>query len=285
MKVYNVGLIGFGRMGKIYLKEINKNKYYKIINILKDRNITKNYRIINNFFESKKINLIIIASPIDTHFKYLKLAYKFKKNIIIEKPIVENSNQFRKLLTLNKNYKKKVMIHHNDVLNFKKYNLGNQFKNKKKIEKIEMIYGKKDFSNTYKKPFFDWLPHPLSIIINFFGQPKRLDILNYSKKIKKKFIIENLKILFDLKIFSVVLKFSNDLNVYSKKIFIYKKEKKQIYNGYLKKNQRTVKLLLDYFNKSKKINDIKKNEKVYKLLFEIDKLIQKNNSKKNIKQN
>lgn len=283
MKVYNVGLIGYGKMGKIYLKEINKNKQFKIVDILKHKNITNNRKIINNFFGSKRINLIIIASPIYTHFKYLKYAYKFEKNIIIEKPVVESSNQFRQLLELNKNYKKKVMIHHNDVLNFKKYNLSNEFRNKKKIKKIEMIYGKKDFSNTYKKPFFDWLPHPLSIIINYFGQPKRIKILNYSKKIRKKLILEKLKLLFDLKNFFVILKFSNDLKVSTKKIFIFEKEKRQIYNGYLKKNQMSVKLLLDYFNKLKKINDIKKSEKVYKLLFQIDKLIKEDISKKNIK--
>ena len=117
-------------MGKIYLNEINKNKAYRIVDIYKSKNTSKNPKIIYNFFNSKKIDLIIISSPINTHFKYLKYAYKFKKNIIIEKPIVENINQLRKLKKLNKNYKKKVMIHHNDVLTLKK--LISEFKNKKK---------------------------------------------------------------------------------------------------------------------------------------------------------
>ena len=131
MKVYNVGLIGYGKMGKIYLNEINKNKAYRIVDIYKSKNTSKNPKIIYNFFNSKKIDLIIISSPINTHFKYLKYAYKFKKNIIIEKPIVENINQLRKLIKLNKNYKKSK-IHHNDVLNFKKKKLNFDFKNKKK---------------------------------------------------------------------------------------------------------------------------------------------------------
>ncbi len=275
MKVYNVGLIGYGKMGKIYVKEINNNKNYRIVDVLKYKNISKNPKTINNFFKSNKIDLIIISSPINTHFKYLKYAYRFNKNIIIEKPIVENYYEFKKLLQINKNYKKKVMIHHNDILNIKKSNLINKFRNQKQIKKIEMLYGKKELSNSYKKPFFDWLPHPLSVIINFFEYPKNFKIINYSKKIKQKLIIEKLEVLFNFKYFSIILNFSNNLKIPSKKIIIFKKNQKFIYNGYKKVNQKSVKLLLEYFYKKKKINDINKNIKVYELLFKIEKLLSK----------
>ena len=276
MKIINVGLIGYGKMGKIYAQEINKKKEYKIVDTLRSKDIYKNPKIISNFFKSKKVNLFIISSPLSTHFKYLEYAYKSNKDIIVEKPLVERLYQLKKLLLLNKKYKKKILIHHNDVINFEKKNFMKHFKNLKKIDKIEMFYGKKEHINSYKKPFFDWLPHPLSIMINFFGEPNKFKIQNYSKKIKKKLILEKLKLVFDFKYFSIFLNFSNTFNIPTKKIIIYSNNKSKIYNGYDKNNQRSIKTLLENFYKSRKINDIEKNKKVYELLFKIEKLIQKN---------
>ena len=274
MKTYNVALIGYGKMGKIYAKEINKRKEYKIIDILRQKNISENPRIVKKIFKSKKINLIIISSPINTHFKYLQLAYRLRNNIIIEKPLIENIHQLKKLIQLNKNYKKRVMIHHNDVLNFEKIKFMNSFKKLQKINKIEMYYGKKEITNSYKKPFFDWLPHPLSVVITFFGEPNKLKIIKYSKKIKKKIINEKLRLMLDFKNFPIYLNFSNNFNKPSKKIIVFGYKKRKVYDGYNKKNQRSIKLLLDKFFVSKKINDVSKNINTYKLLFKIEKLIQ-----------
>ena len=272
MKTFNVGLIGYGKMGKIYAKEIKKKKEFKIVDILEHKNILKNPDVIKKFFKSKKINLFIISSPISTHFKYLQHAYKEKKDIIIEKPLVENNNQLKKLKLLNKDYKKKVMIHHNDLLNFENMNF---IGNLSDCKKIEMFYGKKELVNSYKKPFFDWLPHPLSIIINFIGEPKKFKILKYTKKVTNNLVLEELKLIFNFSNFQIFLNFSNDLKSPSKKIILYKNNKNKIYNGYAKKNQKTIKLLLDKFYKVNKINDIDANLKVYELLFKIKKQLQK----------
>ena len=272
MKTFNVGLIGYGKMGKIYAKEIKKKKEFKIVDILEHKNILKNPNVIKKFFKSKKINLFIISSPISTHFKYLQHAYKEKKDIIIEKPLVENNNQLKKLKLLNKDYKKKVMIHHNDLLNFENTNF---IDNLNDCKKIEMFYGKKELVNSYKKPFFDWLPHPLSIIINFIGEPKKFKILKYTKKVTNNLVLEELKLIFNFSNFQIFLNFSNDLKSPSKKIILYKNNKNKIYNGYAKKNQKTIKLLLDKFYKVNKINDINANLKVYELLFKIKKQLQK----------
>ena len=272
MKTFNVGLIGYGKMGKIYTKEIKKKKEFKIVDILRHKNILKNPNVIKKFFKSKKINLFIISSPISTHFKYLKHAYKEKKNIIIEKPLVENNSQLKKLKLLNKDYKKKVMIHHNDLLNFENMNF---IDNLSDCKKIEMLYGKKELVNSYKKPFIDWLPHPLSIIINFIGEPKKFKILKYIKKVTNNLVVEKLKLIFYFSNFQIFLNFSNDLKSPSKKIIVYKNNKNKIYDGYAKENQKTIKLLLDKFYKINKINDINTNLKVYELLFKIKKQLEK----------
>ena len=78
-----------------------------------------------------------------------------------------------------------------------------------------------------------------------------------------------------MRYFKIFLNFSNNHKKQSKKIIVYKKNKIKIYDGYDKKNQRSIKLLLEKFYKINKINDISSNLKVYKLLFKIEKLLLK----------
>ena len=164
------------------------------------------------------------------------------------------------------------MIHHNDVINFQRFKY---LKSTKNITKINMIYGKNDKKNYYKKPFFDWLAHPLSFIINFIGQPITFKIIEYKNKCINNTVKETLKIEFTFNEFKVYLTFSNNLKIKSKKITILYKNFKYKYNGYKKKNYQTVKILLSKFEKENMINDIDKNIEVYKLLFMIDRRLKK----------
>ena len=69
--------------------------------------------------------------------------------------------------------------------------------------------------------------------------------------------------------------FSNFLKNKTKKIFIFQNVKKEIYDGYKKKNRRSIKLLLEKFYKQNKINEISLFFKTYDLLFKIEKDIEK----------
>jgi len=275
MKVYNIGLIGRGKMSKAFQKEIKKSKKFNLIKIISKRNMNKKSQNIKKFFESNKFNLIIITSPVTSHYEYLRYAIKKKKNIIVEKPLVENFNELKKIYKLNRNFKQKIMIHHNDVLNFEKFKI---FKdNFKKLKKIEMVYGKNDITNTYNKPFFDWLPHPIALMVKYFGLPKKFNILKFSRNKEKDRILEDLKIEFLFKNLKIFIIFSNFLKKRTKKIFIFKNIKKEIYDGYKKKNRRTIKILLEKFYKKDKINEISSVFKAYELLFKIDKKLLKYN--------
>ena len=273
MKVYNIGLIGRGKMGKAFQGEIEKSNKFNLVKIFSKRDIRKKKQNIRKFFRSNIFDLIIITSPVDSHYKYLNYAMKNKKNIIVEKPLVKNFNELKKLFKLNRNFKQKIMIHHNDILNFEKFKIFK--KSYKDSKKIEMIYGKKDLKNNTKKPYFDWLPHPLALIVRYFGFPKKFKILNYSKTKKKSGLFEELKIEFSCKKLKIYLMFSNFLQNKTKKIFIFKDVKKEIYDGYKKKNQRSIKLLLEKFYKKDKINEISLFFKTYDLLFKIEKDIEK----------
>ena len=273
MKVYNIGLIGRGKMGKAFQGEIEKSNKFNLVKIFSKRDIRKKKQNIRKFFRSNIFDLIIITSPVDSHYQYLNYAMKNKKHIIVEKPLVENFNELKKLSKLNRNFKQKIMIHHNDILNFEKFKIFK--KSYKDSKKIEMVYGKKDIKNSTKKPYFDWLPHPLALIVKYFGFPKKFKILNYSKIKKESGFFEELKIEFSFKRLKIYLMFSNFLKNKTKKIFIFKNVKKEIYDGYKKKNQRSIKLLLEKFYKKNKINEISLFFKTYDLLFKIEKDIEK----------
>ena len=273
MKVYNIGLIGRGKMGKAFQGEIEKSNKFNLVKIFSKRDIRKKKQNIRKFFRSNIFDLIIITSPVDSHYQYLNYAMKNKKHIIVEKPLVENFNELKKLSKLNRNFKQKIMIHHNDILNFEKFKIFK--KSYKDSKKIEMVYGKKDIKNSTKKPYFDWLPHPLALIVKYFGFPKKFKILNYSKIKKESGFFEELKIEFSFKRLKIYLMFSNFLKNKTKKIFIFKNVKKEIYDGYKKKNQRSIKLLLEKFYKKNKINEISLFFKSYDLLFKIEKNIEK----------
>ena len=60
MKKFNVGLVGYGKMGKIYIKEINKNKNFQIIEILRYKNFKNEANRIKNFFNSKKLIYLLL---------------------------------------------------------------------------------------------------------------------------------------------------------------------------------------------------------------------------------
>ena len=273
MKVYNIGLIGRGKMGKAFQGEIEKSNKFNLVKIFSKRDIRKKKQNIRKFFRSNIFDLIIITSPVDSHYQYLNYAMKNKKHIIVEKPLVENFNELKKLSKLNRNFKQKIMIHHNDILNFEKFKIFK--KSYKDSKKIEMVYGKKDIKNSTKKPYFDWLPHPLALIVKYFGFPKKFKILNYSKIKKKSGFFEELKIEFSFKRLKIYLMFSNFLKNKTKKIYIFKNVKKEIYDGYKKKNQRSIKLLLEKFYKKNKINEISLFFKSYDLLFRIKKDIER----------
>ena len=273
MKIYNIGLIGRGKMGKAFQREIENSNKFNLVKIFSKRDIRKKKQNIRKFFRSNIFDLIIITSPVDSHYEYLNYAMKNKKNIIVEKPLVKNFNELKKLSKLNRNFKQKIMIHHNDILNFEKFKIFK--KSYKDSKKIEMVYGKKDIKNSTKKLYFDWLPHPLALIVKYFGFPKKFEILNYSKIKKKSGFFEELKIEFSFKNLKIYLMFSNFLKNKTKKIFIFKNVKKEIYDGYKKKNQRSIKLLLEKFYKKNKINEISLFFKSYDLLFKIEKNIEK----------
>ena len=79
--------------------KVNNDKYF--IN-------SKIYKKKIKFFLDKSYDTVYISSVTANHFKDCMLALEYKKNVICEKPICQNSNQLKKILSLAKKNKLKV---------------------------------------------------------------------------------------------------------------------------------------------------------------------------------
>jgi hypothetical protein len=197
-------LVGFGKSGKRYFKIIKKKRF----DIIVIRKSTKKiiYKKKNISFKSEDIkkislenvNLVIIATPLESHWKYLNFFLRKKVDILIEKPVIRSKSHFFKLSRLIKKYKNNFYINHSDLYNKNFLSLIENI-DYKKIQKISFNYGNN--KNKYKSnkkifPTTDWLPHILCIIIFFLKKISNYKISYFHRKIKNNLIYEKTLIKF-----------------------------------------------------------------------------------------
>ena len=116
----NVALLGFGRIGQMHAQNINRNKslnllyvYEKIEKLRKKAkklyncSIEKNYKKI---FSDNKVGIVFIASPTNTHIKFIEEAIKFNKTIFCEKPLDLNIQKIIKTLKKVKKNNSKIQL-------------------------------------------------------------------------------------------------------------------------------------------------------------------------------
>jgi predicted dehydrogenase len=210
-------LVGFGTIGKRYFNIIKKKNFEIIVIrksnkklIYKKKNICFKYRDISKI-TLKNISLVIIASPLETHWKYLKFFLNKKIDILIEKPVIENKSQFFKLERLIKKFDNNFYINHTDLYNKNFLSLVKKI-NTKKIHKIIFYYGnnKNNYKNDKKKfPFTDWLPHMLSIIIYLSKKISFYKIFYFRREIIDNQVYEKILVKFYSKYSESEVFFSN----------------------------------------------------------------------------
>jgi len=256
--VINVGLIGYGRYGKKYYANLLEDKHFRIIKILRKSKKKSNNLFTNNkkiFFKIDNIDLYIIASPTISHYEYLKTALIKKKHIIIEKPLVDKVSQFTKIKGIIRKSKKIILINHTDLYMNAYLNLKKIIKKIGKIKSIKLIFGKidpypiKNVTNRYKLPHFEWLPHPLAIMLDLIKDQNFKINLKEKREIHKKKLYQNLKIYFSKKKINVELNFSNYFKKRKRDIEIFGKNGNLIYRGYDKKKC--------FFKKNNKVSYLK----------------------------
>jgi predicted dehydrogenase len=117
-KKINIAIIGAGRSGeKIHLVNILKFKEINLAgifdnNIKKSLSLSKKYNIkyfknINQILQDQSIDIVIIATPSNTHYELCKKIIA-KKSVILEKPLTKNLTSLKKLISLKKKYKNHI---------------------------------------------------------------------------------------------------------------------------------------------------------------------------------
>ena len=177
LNIKNINLISI--YDKIKRKDL-ENKY----NSKFSENIKK---VINN------TDAIIIATPTTTHFKYFLECSKKIKNIFIEKPLVTDIKQFKKILQITK--KKKINL---KVGYIERYNptiqLIKKILKKNKILNLDFIRTN-NRQNKIKDTniIFDIMTHDIDLALYLSGDVKRIASSGVKKRNKIKFAISTLE--------------------------------------------------------------------------------------------
>lgn len=118
-----VGIIGYGYWGPNIVRNLTRLPAVKIswISDLNPRllksvprlypavQITKNS---NDIFSDPKVDAVIIATPVSTHYLLAKTALEYNKHVLVEKPMTMTSNESKNLIALSKKNRRILMVDH-----------------------------------------------------------------------------------------------------------------------------------------------------------------------------
>ncbi len=156
------------------------------INKLHQKTISKKYNFIS-LNSKKKINyknydLVVISTPTDTHFEYLKLCIESNVPLVVcEKPVSNSAKELNKLLKLYKSSDTRIIV--NYFRRFQKSYLN-------ALSKLDFITNNPNKINIkYHKGFLNNAGHALDFIEFFLKkplEPKKVEVLNKNYDFFKK---------------------------------------------------------------------------------------------------
>ncbi len=142
--IINVGLIGFGLGGRIFhapiltavpgfqLHTVYETREENVKTIHRCYPGAKVVSDVNEIFESKDIQLIVVATPNNVHFSYAKKAMENGKHVLVEKPFTCTSSEAEELIEISKKTNKVLTVNHNRRWD-------SDFKTVQKVIKSEML--------------------------------------------------------------------------------------------------------------------------------------------------
>jgi len=109
MQLVKTGLCAFGMSGKVFHAPFLKEHPGFFLSAIVER--TKNdsaeqypdatiYRSVEEMLEQSDVELVVINTPVQTHFEYAKKALEAGKHIIVEKPFTVNASEAQQLVDL-----------------------------------------------------------------------------------------------------------------------------------------------------------------------------------------
>ncbi len=300
--IKNIAILGIGNWGKKItrtLYNLNVLKYICDVNKKKKYNIP--YKSEKLILKNNKIDIVIIATPINNHF-FLARKFIKKKHIFVEKPLVKKLLQLKKLNKLAKKYKKKIMVGHLLQYHYAFIKMMRLI-NSDYIGKIKKIhFTRTNYIKIYKTNdiIWDYGPHDISMLLKIIKkQPRNIKILshtqkkkitsninfeiNFTKKLSSKIFLswENSKKIQKLKIIGKkkTLTF-NDTNKLKQKLTIYDVKNEIKFNIKLKYKEPLLnecECLIEFIKKKKiPITNQIESRGVIKILEEVEKKSKKN---------
>lgn len=122
MDKIRIGIIGFGRMGRKYLKQLTANQHYEVVYVC-DKNDDLRMRaedlapestlFVNDssrIFEDPTIDAVVLCESSDARYEHIKRAVAAKKHIFAEKPVAMNVEQETEIDALVGGYDKMVVV-------------------------------------------------------------------------------------------------------------------------------------------------------------------------------
>lgn len=109
MQLVKVGLCAFGMSGKVFhapfLKEHPGFFMSAVVERSKDESKLQYpdatvYRSVEEMLQHADVDLVVVNTPVQTHYEYAKMALEAGKNIIVEKPFTVNTEEAEKLVQL-----------------------------------------------------------------------------------------------------------------------------------------------------------------------------------------
>ncbi|MFH1691440.1 MAG: Gfo/Idh/MocA family oxidoreductase [Candidatus Omnitrophota bacterium] len=125
IKQLKVGVIGAGKLGTIHAKIYAQAEGIAFIGVCDlDKNKAQNCADLYKttpFQDYKDLvaqtDLLSIATPTNTHFEIAKYAITHKKHVLVEKPITQDLQQARNLITLAKKHRVTLQVGHIERFN------------------------------------------------------------------------------------------------------------------------------------------------------------------------
>ena len=108
-----IGIVGLGKMGQNHLRELLKNPKFTL-NALFDVNQSLNLDIpfftnLEDFLATNN-DLVILATPTNTHLELAKKLFSKVKTLLIEKPLALNLQEIKEIKTLANSYQNNVVV-------------------------------------------------------------------------------------------------------------------------------------------------------------------------------
>ncbi|OQP63630.1 oxidoreductase [Niastella populi] len=187
-----VGLVGFGISAKVFHAPfISTDKNFELVSVL-ERNKQESkekfpgvqvVRSIDEMLQNKDIDLVVITTPNETHFPYAKAALEAGKNVVLEKPVTNTTQEAKQLAAIAKSSGRVLSVYQNrryvsDFLTIK------EILDKKLLGDVHTFEGHYDRYRAEARPqawrehalpgsgiLFDLGPHLIDQVLYLFGIP------------------------------------------------------------------------------------------------------------------